>query len=328
MTYQPKLATTINNEDFYLIPYDDIFGYAISKEGNVISNKSGSWKTHKTTYSEKTKYFNVTFTTNKPKNDYGRTKKQDTYTIHKLLYSTFVSGRNHSFNDTVDHINNDRSDNRIENLQLLSRKENIQKGQKLIGRVAIDDSTAIAIADSYRNGIRPVDIAITFNLKNSAVNKIIYGYSQSSITGIPKRVHYRSKAPFKAEITRINKYAQIFENHFDRYFAKARLKRHQATLKAIASLSKPASFTFYQTPQENQFKESVVRELSGITPSAFLSNNKDFYYPFSEASCIYSQTHHVCKPYAVRILLGLIANNSINAVLIGKRYFIAKEEVA
>ena len=45
--------------------------------------------------------------------------------VHRLVASTFIDNP-HNY-ATVDHINNNKNDNRVENLQWLSRRDNVQK---------------------------------------------------------------------------------------------------------------------------------------------------------------------------------------------------------
>lgn len=47
--------------------------------------------------------------------------------IHRLVAEAFVKNPNPDINDTVDHISNDKKDNRKENLRWISRRQNVQK---------------------------------------------------------------------------------------------------------------------------------------------------------------------------------------------------------
>lgn len=54
-----------------------------------------------------------------------------TFSIHKLVAITFLNNKPDKTNKiVVDHINNIRTDNRIENLQLISHRENCSKDKK------------------------------------------------------------------------------------------------------------------------------------------------------------------------------------------------------
>lgn len=65
------------------------------------------------------------------------------YTVHRLVYQTFVEPLGDR--DEIDHINNDRGDNRLENLRKVSRGENMthaqqsgHKGQRKVAQYDID----------------------------------------------------------------------------------------------------------------------------------------------------------------------------------------------
>ena len=50
--------------------------------------------------------------------------------IHKLVAITFLNHKPNGMKIVVDHINNDKLDNRLENIQLLSNRENCSKNSK------------------------------------------------------------------------------------------------------------------------------------------------------------------------------------------------------
>jgi len=74
--------------------------------GKILSNRLGG------------KYHKVTLSKN------GNTK--DKY-IHILVAETFLNYEGGDRSIVIDHINNDRFDNRLENLQIISQRENINK---------------------------------------------------------------------------------------------------------------------------------------------------------------------------------------------------------
>ena len=94
-------------------------GYFINEIGEVFSNLSGKLKKKKTS---KRNY--------KKTNDYNvvhlmKDKKRYKRFVHRLVYETFVGDIPTGYQ--IDHINEIKDDNRVENLQLLTQQENIQK---------------------------------------------------------------------------------------------------------------------------------------------------------------------------------------------------------
>lgn len=55
---------------------------------------------------------------------------QKLHYVHQLVAMTFLNHKPNRFKLIVDHINNDRLDNRIDNLQLITNRENCSKDQK------------------------------------------------------------------------------------------------------------------------------------------------------------------------------------------------------
>lgn len=51
--------------------------------------------------------------------------------VHQLVWDTFGDRKRNGHKLQIDHINNNKNDNRIENLQLLTNRQNTSKGYKL-----------------------------------------------------------------------------------------------------------------------------------------------------------------------------------------------------
>lgn len=90
--------------------------YEVSNEGQVRNRKTG--KILKPVKNS-TGYLQVTLCKNKRKN----------YSIHRLVAEAFIPNP-HGY-DTVDHINYDKTDNRVENLRWMSRSNNAKDGSKM-----------------------------------------------------------------------------------------------------------------------------------------------------------------------------------------------------
>lgn len=96
--------------------YKDIEGwshYQVSNFGSVRSDKSGVWKTMKPA-KDKKGYCRVNLSS-------GR-KNHKSYSVHRLVYETFVEKIPEGLE--IDHINAVRDDNRLENLRVVTHKEN------------------------------------------------------------------------------------------------------------------------------------------------------------------------------------------------------------
>lgn len=100
--------------------YKEIPGYknyGISRNGEVMNLKFN--KLVKNVLTKGTRYYRVSLSNN---------SKVKTHRIHQLMAITYL---NHipdgTQNLVVDHINNNRLDNRLENLQIITQKENVQK---------------------------------------------------------------------------------------------------------------------------------------------------------------------------------------------------------
>jgi hypothetical protein len=73
---------------------------------------------------------------------YHSDKKPKTYNIHQLVMMAFVDFKPCGYDKIIDHINNIRQDNRIENLQIISPRQNVirQKPKSKLGTTFCKES--------------------------------------------------------------------------------------------------------------------------------------------------------------------------------------------
>lgn len=100
--------------------YKDVIGtngdYQVSNLGNVKSLRFNKERILKYGYNKKTGYVNVCINGKK-------------YYIHRLMAQTFIS--NYDNKPCVNHINGIKNDNRVENLEWVTQKENINHAWSL-----------------------------------------------------------------------------------------------------------------------------------------------------------------------------------------------------
>lgn len=110
--------------------------YSVSDTGLVKNTKSGRFLTYA---KDKDGYLYVSF----PEN--GKVKK---VRLHRLVATTFIP--NPENKATVDHINGNKEDNRVSNLQWLSYKENLNKYWELHRKPVICVEYGIVYESSYQ----------------------------------------------------------------------------------------------------------------------------------------------------------------------------------
>ena len=96
------------------------------------------------------------------------------YSIHRLVATFFVD--NVYNKPTVDHIDNDRLNNRADNLQWLSLAENTTKELQNLGKHRFTEDEVRWIREHYKSGCKQFGakpIARKFNVDNHCIRNIV-----------------------------------------------------------------------------------------------------------------------------------------------------------
>ena len=94
--------------------------------------------------------------------------------VHRLVAEAFINGTDQS----VNHKNKIKTDNRVENLEWVSLEENNQHASKL------NKDQVLKMVELRKTGMKFKDIANIFNVHKTTVSTICYGHNWSNITGI------------------------------------------------------------------------------------------------------------------------------------------------
>jgi hypothetical protein len=159
--------------------YED---YQVSSLGNVKSFKWGKEKFLKSGL-DRGGYLGVVLSKN---------KKAKSIKVHKLVAIVFLNHIQNGHDEVVDHINNIKTDNRAENLQLISQRENSSKDRiggasKLVGVHLGKNKWASKI--TYKN--RAISLG-AFNSEIEASNSYQFALAQLSL-GLDLNLIYPKK---------------------------------------------------------------------------------------------------------------------------------------
>ncbi len=135
-----------------------------------------------------------------------KNKIPSTVSIHRLIAKVFVS--NPENKPQVNHKNGVKTDNRIENLEWVTNKENVQhavdtglkisvKGQD-VGLSKLTDRIVLSIFN-MKEECRLSEIAHLLNIPPQTVSDIIKGKTWNHITGLPK-VKRKTKQIYKPKV--------------------------------------------------------------------------------------------------------------------------------
>jgi hypothetical protein len=153
--------------------------YMISNKGRVISLSKYSQNKK-----SPDKLLKIQALKNYPQVNLYKNKKGRSYRIHRLVAEAFIPK---SENKTdVNHINGDKTDNRVENLEWCTKKQNSQhaidtgllvppifRGEEN-SNSKLKNETVMDLRALYKSGMRVVDIAKKYNLKLPTVEGIVY----------------------------------------------------------------------------------------------------------------------------------------------------------
>ncbi len=109
--------------------------YRINELGEVFSNFSGSWKLLAPYYNKKRKQLSVLL------RPYPGVKKA--FRVHRLLYQLFVADI--PKNIEIDHIDCNPAANHLNNLQIITTKENAQRVVRFSRNLVLNNNTGIII---------------------------------------------------------------------------------------------------------------------------------------------------------------------------------------
>jgi hypothetical protein len=145
-------------------PIEDAPGYFVTRDGRIYNSQSG-------------KLLKVSFVSNKcayPTAWLATAKVRKQRTVHRIVAETFL-GKPPTEKFEVNHIDGNRQNNHLDNLEWVTHAENIQKavlnGQ--FGRYAkLDANKVREIRDLLSKGMHELEVAKKFNVSRMTIRLI------------------------------------------------------------------------------------------------------------------------------------------------------------
>lgn len=150
--------------------YEDLINYAVDINGVCWSNKSGDWKQLKERVD--TKGYHQFSCTRKGKKIY--------VLVHKLVALAFIHKPDNC--TEVNHKNMVKTDNRIDNLEWVSRSENIKHSYDSYDRFRMQ-GTKSPVAKLDDDKVREIKTLLSHGLSQRSIAKM-YGVCHTVIRGI------------------------------------------------------------------------------------------------------------------------------------------------
>jgi len=110
-------------------------------------------------------------------------KNVESFYVHRIVAMTFLGNIDGM---DVNHINGNRADNRLENLEICSRAKNIQHGfwVNKTGRAKLSYEQHLEVKKMHEVGKKQTEIAKQFGVSKQIINKIVKNrtYTNSKIS--------------------------------------------------------------------------------------------------------------------------------------------------
>jgi len=179
------------------------------------------------------------------------TNKRKTKNIHQLVAMAFLNHTPDGYKIIVDHINNIRTDNRLENLQVISQRENNSKDRKG-GSSAFTGVNLCKQSNKYR-------AVIVINRKNFHLGRF--------------DTEIEASEAYKKALTRINNGLNIIKkeyNYSSKYTGVSWMKSRNKWVSSITTNSKQIHLGYFINEQEayEAYQSALTRKNNGLSAKA------------------------------------------------------------